>query len=91
VGGNEILQVGTGNTINLQNSDFNLTLGGNSVNFDNGVILSENSRLTVNTGTVNSLNNNLDIEIAGENSRIIFNTLGSVGSLDSPFKPPLRS
>ena len=85
IGGTEVLQVGTENPVNLQNSRFNLSLGGSGINFVNGIILPDDSTLTVSATTVNS-GNNLDIEIGGENSNLILNNSGEFGSLENPIQ-----
>ncbi|NET45932.1 CHAT domain-containing protein [Okeania sp. SIO2B3] len=86
VGGNESIEVGTTETLDLSNGNFDLTLGGGSVNFINGIILTDNSVLTLNTGLVTSTSPDIDIRVPGDNGTLVLNTSNSVGTATQPLE-----
>jgi hypothetical protein len=69
--------------VNLSNKNFDLTLRGGPVTFNNGIILRDNGTLTLNTGNVTSPFTGTDIVIGG-NGTLVFDVSGDVGTLLDP-------
>ncbi|WP_322745273.1 CHAT domain-containing protein [Coleofasciculus sp. LEGE 07081] len=78
------INIGSIGAIDLSGNNYNLTLNGGAVSFNNGLTLANNKTLTLRTGAITSGMSNPDITIGGMNGLLVLETTGAVGTMDNP-------
>ncbi|WP_190883022.1 CHAT domain-containing protein [Planktothricoides raciborskii] len=69
--------------VNFSNDNFDLTISGGSLSFNNRITIRNNGILTLNTGSITSPFDGTDIAIGG-NGTLVLNVSGNVGELLNP-------